>query len=190
MFVCCECCVLPGRGFCDGLITRPEESYRLWCVVVCDLEKPQEWGGHSPRLGCKRHKKKNCWYLVKHSDQQSVCYTQGHNDNNCNILQPFLWTDMPSEVNSFLFQSESMTFRKQYFLNLNHFCEKVINALWFTSLHPRSQSQHQTTAIFTLVTELCTLRSSLTSASLRTWRICFVHLLNTLWESASRYFSH
>jgi len=30
--------VLSGRGLCDGLITRPEESYRLWCVVVCDLE--------------------------------------------------------------------------------------------------------------------------------------------------------
>ena len=38
MFVCCECCVLLGRGLCDELITRPEESYRLWCVVVCDLE--------------------------------------------------------------------------------------------------------------------------------------------------------
>jgi len=38
MFVCCECCVLSGRGLCDGLITRPEESYRLWCVVMCDLE--------------------------------------------------------------------------------------------------------------------------------------------------------
>ena len=38
MFVCCECCVLSGRGLCDGLITRPEESYRLWRVVVCDLE--------------------------------------------------------------------------------------------------------------------------------------------------------
>ena len=37
-FVCCECCVMLGRGLCDGLITRPEESYRLWCVVVCDLE--------------------------------------------------------------------------------------------------------------------------------------------------------
>jgi hypothetical protein len=35
MFVCC---VLSDRGFCDGLITRPEESYRLWRVVVCDLE--------------------------------------------------------------------------------------------------------------------------------------------------------
>jgi len=28
---------LSGRGLCDELITRPEESYRLCCVVVCDL---------------------------------------------------------------------------------------------------------------------------------------------------------
>jgi len=27
-----------GRGVCDELITRPEESYRLRCVVACDLE--------------------------------------------------------------------------------------------------------------------------------------------------------
>ena len=38
IFVCCECRVLSGRGLCDELNTRPEESYRLWCVVVCDLE--------------------------------------------------------------------------------------------------------------------------------------------------------
>ena len=30
--------MLPGRGLCDELITRPEESYRLCCVVLCDLE--------------------------------------------------------------------------------------------------------------------------------------------------------
>jgi len=29
---------LSGRGLCDELITRPEESYELCCVVVCDLE--------------------------------------------------------------------------------------------------------------------------------------------------------
>jgi len=29
---------LSGRGLCDELITRPEESYRLSCVVLCDLE--------------------------------------------------------------------------------------------------------------------------------------------------------
>jgi len=38
MFVCCECRVLSGRGLCDELITHPEESYRLCCIVVCDLE--------------------------------------------------------------------------------------------------------------------------------------------------------
>ena len=50
MSVCCECCVLSGRGLCDELIIRPEESYRLWCVVVCDLEtswmrRPRPTGG-------------------------------------------------------------------------------------------------------------------------------------------------
>jgi hypothetical protein len=38
MSVCCEYCVLSGRGLGDELITRQEESYRLWCVVACDLE--------------------------------------------------------------------------------------------------------------------------------------------------------
>jgi len=31
--VCCQVEV-----FCDGLIICPEESYRLWRVVVCDQE--------------------------------------------------------------------------------------------------------------------------------------------------------
>jgi hypothetical protein len=30
--------VLSGRSLCDGLITRPEKSCRLCCVIVCDLE--------------------------------------------------------------------------------------------------------------------------------------------------------
>ena len=34
--VCCECCVLSGRGLCDGPTTRPEESYRVWCD--CDIK--------------------------------------------------------------------------------------------------------------------------------------------------------
>jgi hypothetical protein len=35
MSVCCECFVLSSRGLCDELTTRPEDSYRLWCVAVC-----------------------------------------------------------------------------------------------------------------------------------------------------------
>jgi len=41
MFVCCECCVLSGRGLCDGLITLPENSYLMWRVVVCNQETTQ-----------------------------------------------------------------------------------------------------------------------------------------------------
>jgi len=34
VFDSCEGCVLSVRGLCDGLITRPEESYPVWCVSV------------------------------------------------------------------------------------------------------------------------------------------------------------
>jgi len=44
MFVCCECCVLSGRGLCDGLIIRSKESYRLWRVVYV-IKKPRKRGG-------------------------------------------------------------------------------------------------------------------------------------------------
>jgi hypothetical protein len=57
MFVCCECCVLSGRGLCDELITRTEESYRLWFVVVCDLENLKNEEAMT-RAGLQRHGKK------------------------------------------------------------------------------------------------------------------------------------
>ena len=47
MSVCCECCVLSARDVCDELITRPEESYRLWHVTLCVLP-PHEHGDHGP----------------------------------------------------------------------------------------------------------------------------------------------
>ena len=50
MSVYCGCSVLKGRGLCDELITLPEESYRLWRVVLCDLgnswkRRPWHTGG-------------------------------------------------------------------------------------------------------------------------------------------------
>ena len=41
IFVCCECCMLSGRGLCDGLIIRSQESYRMLRVVVCNQETSQ-----------------------------------------------------------------------------------------------------------------------------------------------------
>jgi len=52
--------MLSGRGLCDELITRPEQSYRLWCVVVCDLETSRirkPW----PALGRNATGKKKSW---------------------------------------------------------------------------------------------------------------------------------
>ena len=40
--VCCECCILSDRGLCVGLITRPEESYRVWCVSICSWSFDKE----------------------------------------------------------------------------------------------------------------------------------------------------
>ena len=56
-FVSCECCMLTGRSLCDELITRPEEFYRLWRVVECDLETSiMSWP--CPTGGCCAKRKK------------------------------------------------------------------------------------------------------------------------------------
>jgi hypothetical protein len=49
--------VLSGRGLCDELITRPEESYRLLCVRVCDPENLVNEEAMT-RVGSQRHSKK------------------------------------------------------------------------------------------------------------------------------------
>jgi hypothetical protein len=63
--------VLSGRGLCDELITRPEEYYRLWCVVVCDLEnlKNEEAMIH---VGSQRHIKIESPYAYESIANKSV----------------------------------------------------------------------------------------------------------------------
>jgi hypothetical protein len=46
MSLCYDCCVLSGRGLCDELITRPEESYRLQCdLETLWMRRPWRTGG-------------------------------------------------------------------------------------------------------------------------------------------------
>jgi hypothetical protein len=40
MSLSCEVCVLSGRFPCNGLIPRPEQSYRM-CMYVCIIESDQ-----------------------------------------------------------------------------------------------------------------------------------------------------
>jgi len=56
--------VLSGRGLCDELITRPEESYRQCCVVVCDLETSRIGAPYIYNVGLLRVKRENSILLV------------------------------------------------------------------------------------------------------------------------------
>ena len=48
------CRVLSGRGLCDERSPRPEESYRLCCVVVCDLETSRMGAPYIYDIRCLR----------------------------------------------------------------------------------------------------------------------------------------
>jgi hypothetical protein len=54
-----DSCVLSDTGLRDWPITRPGDFYRLWCVIVCDLETSRmrrPW----PALGCCAKRKDVC----------------------------------------------------------------------------------------------------------------------------------
>ena len=102
LFVYCDCCVLSGRGHCDEPITRPEEFYRLWCVVACDLETSRmrrpwhELGrravgvGEGERRAGKLQNKSDIqfYYLLYILLHVSTIFShlQGHYYHNVNIL--------------------------------------------------------------------------------------------------------
>jgi len=84
MSVCCECCVFSGRGLCDELITRPGKSYRLWCVVVCDVET--SWMGRPWPPGRLSRQKQTNKYMM---NIKLVTYIN-LNKSNVNYSKGFL----------------------------------------------------------------------------------------------------
>jgi len=83
MSVCCECCVLTGRGLCDELITRPEESCRLWCVIrdleTSGMRRPlPHWGAVAPKTN-----KQNPSMRVRNPGQKFVRLIKWRSCNNC-----------------------------------------------------------------------------------------------------------
>ena len=78
-----ECCMLSGRGLCDELIPRPQESYRLGCFVVFDLEIPwmrRPW----PTGGICAKRKKFCVTVFSSSWQWT------------NAVRQCSWSDFPT----------------------------------------------------------------------------------------------
>jgi hypothetical protein len=48
-----------ASGLCDGPITHPEESYRLWCTILCDLENLRNEKAKTPQWVAMPVKKYN-----------------------------------------------------------------------------------------------------------------------------------
>ena len=81
--------MLSGKGLCDELITRPEESYRLCCVVVCDLETSRMGAPYIyniSRLKVNTYVSSMCiyiglktfFYVVRHLDSIASYLPTGH----------------------------------------------------------------------------------------------------------------
>ena len=57
--------MLSGRDLCDGLITRPEESYRgCVCVCISECDREVQKGRPCPGIGSKGHRKKENGFLL------------------------------------------------------------------------------------------------------------------------------
>jgi len=61
MSVSCEWCLLSRRGLCCGMIIRPGESCRVWCVFECEREAPM-MGRLSPTRDCCAMDEENRWW--------------------------------------------------------------------------------------------------------------------------------
>jgi len=71
--VSCACCVLSGTGLCIGLITHPQESYRVWFVWVSSWSLDNEEA--LAQWGLLRHGNKHmlCWRIICYFNEGISC---------------------------------------------------------------------------------------------------------------------
>ena len=126
MFVCCDWCVLSGRGLCDELITHPEESYRMSCVVVYDLEI--SW---IRRLwltgGCRAKKKqtKHFGLIIPNSQvNKKPSSVYFYSRFSLSYFRPVTWfqTTSFSRLSSHYYFQE----QRQQYIYYGHYCLSVL----------------------------------------------------------------
>ena len=98
VFVCCKYCVLSGRGLCDELITRPEESCDLETSCMrrpwptgscCTKNKKLPQPPHRPYGRRRRHHHHH--YALCHFSQilvYTLCRTHLHRAVTCTVSAP------------------------------------------------------------------------------------------------------
>jgi hypothetical protein len=115
--VSCECCMLLGRGRCVGLITRPEESYRVW--RVCDSEASimrRPW----PTRGCCARKKRPDIGLLRHRRRRRI-------DRFRLKMEELRPSETPVTING-----HGVTSQKTWVLKCNVLCHRYIGLFFRT----------------------------------------------------------
>jgi hypothetical protein len=95
MGVCCKSCVLSGRGLCFGLITLPEESYRVWCLWVWSWSLDTEESVVHSGLLRRRRKNTYVWFMIKWLSVYACRHWQEHVITLCLICDLNHQTAMP-----------------------------------------------------------------------------------------------
>jgi len=106
--VLCVSCVLYGRGLCDELTTRPEESYRVWCVAVWSRNLVNEKA--LAHWGLSRQKQTDgCGTMSVRISFVSLKVAQGNKiimaelcSHKLHLLVRMLWTNFPISYLTFL----------------------------------------------------------------------------------------
>jgi hypothetical protein len=87
--------VLSGRGLCDELITRQEESYRLCCVVVCDLKISRIGAPYVYDISSLRVKEMHCavdWRMTPLIVLGGLCQVKTIHCNDESLYSFFLFS--------------------------------------------------------------------------------------------------
>ena len=88
------------------MITRPEESYRLWCVVVCDLGNLKNEEAMT-RVGSQRHSKKKKKKSYTVFGIYVTIYAASYSSGRISVFVNVCGTESKSSNDSFLMHKVS-----------------------------------------------------------------------------------
>ena len=160
--VCCA-----GRGLCDGLITRPEESYRMWHVVVWSRNLVNEealahWGlWPPPPPKKKRERKRKETLCLKWDVNQRLSFSSVLlNKSYANVLTLSLNIGLYSMQIAYVHNTAasitaqgfwSTIFRLNMWINMNPIYIRAIFFMIHRSKHIKSTYSFDHYAIFLFV---------------------------------------
>jgi len=124
MSVCCQSCVLSGRGLYDGLITRPEESYWLSLRVIyknfVNVEALTHWEAFAP------NKKEGIEFSNVRRVLNVLCFLLDNSLASEFYMPTFLHTYPPMKMEQTVPKSQHIKFRRRWITQKKAYNRNII----------------------------------------------------------------